>query len=165
MALVADNVAGASRACGNRSFGNLSTHQLLSWLWLQLLRSQQAELASLQPHKQQSQSSSSSAPEMVCGSSWTWDRDQRRAESGRPVHRVVQLRALSSGPVAPSAAPRDAGMNFLICRPHTRLTSWSLLNFSWALINVDPGGTTLATSPCAAPRSPILQPILFTCSR
>lgn len=165
MALVDDNIAGASRACGNHSFGNPSTNQLLSRLWLQLLRSQQAELASLQPHKQQSQSSSSSAPKKLCGSSWTWEREQGRVESGRAVHRVVQPRVLSSGPMALSAAPRGAEMDFLVCKPHTRLTSWSLLNFSWALINADPRGTTLATSPCSAPCSPVLQPMLFPCSR
>lgn len=52
-------------------------------------------------------------------------------------------------------------MDFLFCETCTCLTPWSSLNFSWALINAD----TLATSPHPSPSSPILQPILFPCSR
>lgn len=98
-------------------------------------------------------------------SSWTRVREPGRAESGRAAHGMVHPRTLSSGPVAPSAARGDGEMNFLVCEPCTRLTPRSLLNFSWALINADPGGTTLATSPCPAPSSPVLWPVLFTCSR
>lgn len=58
------------------------------------------------------------------------------------------------GPFCSSRRLRQE-MNFPVWKPHTWLTVWSLLNFSQALINTDPGGTTLATSPHPAPSSPV----------
>lgn len=115
--------------------------------------------------QRQSRSSSSWAPGMGCCSSGTWDRDPGRTESGRAAHGLLHPRMLLSRPTAPPAAPGDGDMNFPICKPRTCLSPCSLLNFSWALISTDPRGDTLATSPRPAPSSPVLQPILFTCSR